>query len=86
MKLPEIFKNKLEGNINNNVKTFIGSYDKETVNSKEDIFKELPVKVKITTIKGKEITDVVVGKTKNYIITNSRNVIYINDIKDIRKA
>ena len=79
MKLPEIFKNKIE--LNNNKEIFIGDF-----NDNEDIFSKLPVKVKITTKKDELVITTIVGKTKNYLITKNRNVIYINDIKSIEKA
>ena len=82
MKLPEIFKNKLDERINNNKRIFIGEAD----NQSEDIFNKLPVRVKLITNKGDKITCTIVGKTTNYLITKNRNVIYMNDIKEIKRA
>ena len=84
MKLPEIFKNKLDETINNNERTFISFSKEEKKDNKEDILNNLPVYVKLKT-KDKTITTTIVGKTKNYIITKDRHVIEINDIKDIKK-
>lgn len=83
MKLPEIFKNKLSDNINNNERVFIES---DSNKQGDDFLDNLPVKVKIVTLKGEEITTTIVGKTKNYLITKNRNVLYINDLKEIKKA
>ena len=81
MKLPEIFKNKIDDNINNTERLFMGEFEKD----KQNIFDKLPVKVKLITNKG-EVTCTIVGKTKNYIIAKNGNVIYINDIKEIKRA
>ena len=83
MKLPEIFKNKLENNINNNKKVFMGEMED---NNDSNIFEKLPVKVRIKTKSQGEANITIVGKTKNYLITKNRNVIYINDIEEIKKA
>lgn len=80
MKLPEIFKNKINTS-NNNKEVFIGEFSEN-----EDIFAKLPIKVKITTKKDELVITTIIGKTKNYLITKNRNVIYINDIKQIEKA
>jgi hypothetical protein len=82
MKLPEIFKNKIDENLDNNTRTFRGN---ATETPKEDILDNLPVKVIINQTNGKEIKTTVVGRTKNYIITKNRDVISINDIKEIKK-
>lgn len=87
MKLPEIFKNKLDENINNNEKTYISSNKEERLEvENEDLLNSLPVKVRITTSKYENELITIVGRTKNYIITKNRDVIYIKDIKDIKKA
>ena len=80
MKLPEIFKNKINTS-NNNKEVFIGEFSEN-----EDIFAKLPVNVKITTKKDELVITTIIGKTKNYLITKNRNVIYINDIKQIEKT
>ncbi len=80
MKLPEIFKNRFKENVNNNKEVYMGSLEDD------DIFKKLPVKVKLITNSGEEVTSIIIGKTKNYLITKNRNVIYINDIKEIKRA
>ncbi len=80
MKLPEIFKNKI--NVNNE-KTFIGKNEKKE--SLEDYLKDLPTTLIITTNKYKEEPLIIVGRTKNYIITKTRDVIFIKDIKNIKK-
>ncbi len=84
MKLPEIFKNKLNDNVNNNKKLFI-SMDNDNTNN-NDIFISFPVKLKLTYFNGEEVTSIIVGKTKNYLITKNRNVIYLKDLKEIKKA
>lgn len=87
MKLPEIFKNKLDENINNNEKTYISSSKEEKLEVENgDLLNSLPVKVRITTSKYKNELITIVGRTKNYIITKNRDVIYIDDIKEIKKA
>ena len=80
MKLPEIFKNKI--NVNNE-KTFIGKNEKKE--SLEDYLKDLQTTLIITTNKYKEEPLIIVGRTKNYIITKTRDVIFIKDIKNIKK-
>lgn len=83
MKLPEIFKNKLDNNIDNNKKIFMGEVNNE---NEKDLLSKLPVKIKIKTKTGEETTSIIVGKTKNYLITKNRNVIYIKDIEEMKKA
>lgn len=82
MKLPEIFKNKLNDNINTE-RTFIGKSEKKE--SLESYLKNLPVTLIITTNKYQEEPLIIVGKTKNYLITKTRDVIFIKDIKNIKK-
>ena len=82
MKLPEIFKNKLDNSVNNNEKVFMG----EIEDRKQSIFDKLPVKVKLLTNKEEELICTIVGKTQNYLITKNRNVIYLKDIKEIKRA
>ena len=81
MKLPEIFKNKIENNNSNN-KIFIVKDNDED----EDIFAKLPVKVKLTTKDNIEEVCTIVAKTKHYLITSNNNVIYIKDFISIKKA
>lgn len=80
--LPEIFKNKLDDDLNNNKEFFrSNSVHDEDINS---ILKSIPVTVYIET-NTKEMTTTIIGRTENYIITKMREVIYINDIKTIKR-
>lgn len=80
--LPEIFKNKLDDNLNNNTEVFRSNKtNHEDINS---ILKSIPVTVYIET-NTKELTTTIIGRTENYIITKMREVIYINDIKTIKR-
>ncbi len=80
--LPEIFKNKLDDDLNNNKEFFrSNSSHDEDINS---ILKSIPVTVYIET-NTKELTTTIIGRTENYIITKMREVIYINDIKTIKR-
>ena len=80
MSLPEIFKNTIDDN-NKEEKLYRGKFTEVT---DESIYDNLPVKVHIVT-NTKNITTTIIGKTKNYIVTKERDVIYINDIKEITK-
>ena len=84
MKLPELFKNKLDDKITNKKEIFISSKIKEE--REEDILDNLPVDVIITSKRYKNLKATVVGKTENYIITKNREVIAKEDIKKIKKA
>ena len=55
-------------------------------NSMDELLKEFPINVKLVTQKGNEIATTLVGRTSNYIITKNRDVIYLKDIRNIRKA
>lgn len=80
--LPEIFKNKLDDDLNNNKEFFRSNIvHNEDINS---ILKNIPVTVYIET-NSKEMTTTIIGRTENYIITKMREVIYINDIKTIKR-
>lgn len=79
MSLPEIFKNTI--NDNKEEKLYRGKFTQVT---DETIYDNLPVKVHIVT-STKNITTTIIGKTQNYIVTKERDVININDIKEITK-
>ena len=80
MSLPEIFKNKIDENIENSQHTFYsGNQD-----SRGNVFDTFPVDAIIETNNRSFITEIV-GKTDNYLITNNREVIYINDCTSIKK-
>ena len=83
MDLPEIFKVKIDENLNNNSKSYIGRNKKDD-DSIEDVLKYLPVTVYIL-LKDNEVTTTIIDRTKNYLITRKRDVIYINDILKIKK-
>lgn len=83
MDLPEIFKVKIDENLNNNSKSYIGRNKKDD-DSIEDVLKDLPVTVYIL-LKDNEVTTTIIDRTKNYLITRKRDVIYINDILKIKK-
>ena len=82
MKLPEIFKNKLDDNINQSRKVYMGEID----NNPEELFRKFPVKVTMVTKNDEIVNSIIVGKTENYLITKNRNVIYLKDLKEIKKA
>lgn len=79
MILPEIYKNKI------NYKENTTSSIKNKPVSKNIILKEIPVKVYLET-DTKKMTTTIVGRTKNYVITKERDVIYIKDIITLEKA
>ena len=83
MDLPEIFKVKIDENLNNNSKSYIGRNKKDD-DSIEDVLKDLTVTVYIL-LKDNEVTTTIIDRTKNYLITRKRDVIYINDILKIKK-
>ena len=74
MKLPEIFKNKIEYPNN-----------KCYISSNKDIYTSFPFKAIITTNNYSNKGIIVFGKTKNYIITNL-GVIPIKNVKEIKKT
>lgn len=80
MSLPEIFKNKIDENIEISQKTFY-SGDKE---NRESSFNTFPVDALIQT-KNRSFVTKIIGKTDNYLITNNRDIIYINDCVNIKK-
>lgn len=81
MKLPEIYKNKIDEDLDNNTRTFISSTDNDNIDL---ILKDLPTLVYITT-KDKNFYATVIGKTTNYIVTRDKEVIRISDIIKIKK-
>lgn len=82
MSLPEIFKNKIDENIKNSQYTYssIGNNDRN-----HDLFNTLPVDVLIET-KNRNFKARIVGKTDNYMVTNTREVIQVKDCISIKKA
>lgn len=78
MNLPEIFKNKI--NIDKKENIYRGSFN----NNDDDLLDNLPVNVTITTNKN-IFNTTIVNKTTNYLITIDKRVIYIGDIKDIKR-
>lgn len=83
MQLPEIYKNKIDENGNNNLRNYIKKNDNQS-ESIDQILKSLPVTVYIL-LKNKEIATTIIDRTKNYIITKNRDVLYIKDIIMIKK-
>ncbi len=81
MDLPEIFKNKINENLDNNKRSFRSTEKEENLDL---ILKNIPVTVYIET-NNKELTTTIIGRTKNYVVTKGRDVIYIKDIKTIKK-
>lgn len=77
MKLPEIFKNKI--NINSNKKISIEKEEKEDLEN-------LPKKVQIIFKNNTKKEYTIVYKTTHYLITNNNNIIHISDIKEIKKT
>ncbi len=82
MKLPEIFKNKLDDSINNNEKIYMSNRE----SNNEDILANLPVQVILSTNKYQDTKVTIIGKTKNYLITRGGETIYIKDIIALKKA
>jgi hypothetical protein len=91
--LPKVFENKI-GYIDNDQKIFYGNdrnviKDNININKKiNDIFlsSNHVYKSKVRIImKDKELEKVIVGKTKNNLLTITGELININDIIDIQK-
>lgn len=80
MKLPEIYKNKIDENIRNSQNTFTSK-----INNNHDPLKDLPATVKIE-MKDKEFITTIVAKTDHHLITKNRDVISIKDIIKIKEA
>lgn len=80
MKLPEIYKNKIDQNIRNSQTTFVSKTKEEN-----NVLDKLPVSVYIET-KTKKYMARIIGKTDNYIVTSNRDVINIKDIISIKEA
>lgn len=74
MKLPEIFKNKIE--INNNNNYYRGKFNNEK--------NTLPMKVRIKYLNN-ELIVTIVNETNNYYITKDNKVFYKKDIKIIER-
>ncbi len=81
MDLPEIFKNKIDENIENSQYSYY-SGDKDIRGSNLNQF---PVDAIIET-KNRTFKTKIIGKTNNYLITNNREVIYIDDCINIKKV
>ena len=77
MKLPNIFKNKLN-NLNNNKKIFIGNKESNPLDN-------LPSKVSITTKEGESFKTTIINRTQNYLITKDRRVLSLKDILENKK-
>ena len=81
MRLPEIFKNKIDENIENSQYTYY-SADEEM---RGDNLNNFPIETIIET-KNRTFRAKIVGKTNNYLITNNREIIYIKDCVNIKKV
>lgn len=81
MDLPEIFKNRIDENIENSQITYY-SGDKDI---RGNDFETFPVDAIIET-RNRTFRTKLIGKTNNYYITNNREVIYINDCVNIKKV
>lgn len=77
MKLPEIFKNKID--TNSNKKISINNQEKVDLNA-------LPQRVQLIYKDNTKENYTIIYKTTNYLISSNNNVIHINDIKEIKKA
>lgn len=74
MKLPEIFKNKIEIDDDNN-------YYRGTFKEKKNT---LPMKLRIKYLNNEFITTIV-NQTDNYYITKDNKVLYKDDVKIIER-
>ncbi len=81
MKLPEIFKGKVDEEVDNQQHTY---YGKENLDRGDINLNILPVDAIIET-KDRIFRAKIIGKTNNYIVTNNQEVIYINDCISIKK-
>lgn len=79
MKLPEIYKNKIDENIRNNKDVFVSD-----ISSNENILDKLPVNIYMER-GNKKLRATIIGKTDNYLITSNRDVIYIKDITKLER-
>ena len=98
-KLPELFTNTFDKKIDNSLEYITISNEtidintdlsKYTLNKKnENIFKAknyiYKIKVEIS-FQNETITETIIGKTKNNLITIDNKLININDILDIKKV
>lgn len=81
MDLPEIFKNKIDDNIENSQVTYY-SADNNDRGLNINIFPyDAIIETKNRTFRAK-----IIGKTDNYVITNNREIIYIDDCINIKKV
>ena len=77
--LPKIYKNKIDEQIRNSQDTY---YSREA--SKSDFLNNLPMDAVIET-KNRLWQAKIVGKTENYLVTNTGEVINLNECIKIRK-
>jgi hypothetical protein len=95
MEIPKVFANPLHKNISNNEKTSYNKLEEKKINKEEilkkinDIFKSDEKIYSIDCIiKFDKYQDRyrIIGKTTNYLVTINKNLINIDDIKDIKLA
>ena len=94
-KLPKLFQNEINQNINNNKNIFYSrnvedDYENDTINIRQkinDIFSSInyvySAKVDIFFDSSVKTTKII-GRNKDYLITIDNERIYISDIKDIK--
>lgn len=82
MKLPEIYKNKIDENIRNSQTTFRSSIiNKNNIN----LPNKFPINVYLET-STRKLNTTLIGKTDNYIITKNKEVISIKDLTILKEV
>ena len=98
-KIPKIYVNKIDKNIDNNKKVYYSIYDKEKTITKEiinpkqmqnyinDLFKSIDFVYKkkfLIKTKDSEKEYIIISKSMDYLLTINGDKIYIKDIIDIK--
>ena len=80
MSLPEIFKNKIEDSIKTSQTVYYSGNNDRSSN----LFNKLPINAVIET-KNRTFKTRIIGKTDNYLVTDTQDVISISDCLNIKE-
>ncbi|MDO4963166.1 MAG: hypothetical protein Q4E75_03620 [bacterium] len=94
--LPKVFKNKIDKPINNNKNIYYSKNNTEIIDNTKSVQQKIneifsspnyvyKANVEIT-LKNEKITQRIIGRNKNYIITMDNNLIPIDEIIDIKST